>query len=95
MLSPAAFQPKPEVSDLEMAEGVGLGDAGLLDEPSTERKVCAAFLVLVVVAFLFLPWRSFTKVSGLASRCCSASVLVHPTVGDHGTRVFALVFRFL
>lgn len=41
MLSPAAFQPKPEVSDLEMAAGVGLGDAGLLDEPSTERKVCA------------------------------------------------------
>lgn len=44
MLSPAAFQPKPEVSDLEMAGGVGLSDAGLLDEPSTERKVCAALL---------------------------------------------------
>eukprot|EP00752_Nemacystus_decipiens_P005604 g5072.t1 len=38
MLSPAVFQPKPEVSDLEMAEGVGLSDTGLLDEPSTERK---------------------------------------------------------
>lgn len=39
MLSPAAFQPKPEVSDLEMAGGEGLSGRDLLDEPSTERKV--------------------------------------------------------
>ncbi|CAM9620480.1 unnamed protein product [Ectocarpus sp. 12 AP-2014] len=38
MLSPAAFQPKPEVSDLEMAGGEGLSARDLLDEPSTERK---------------------------------------------------------
>lgn len=37
MMSPAAYQPKPDVTDLEMA-----GGGMLLDEPSTERKVCAA-----------------------------------------------------
>lgn len=55
MLSPAAFQPKPEVSELEMAGGVGLSDAGLLDEPSTERKVCAVIWVNIVVCSCF--WR--------------------------------------
>lgn len=40
MMSPAAFQPKPEVTDLEMAGGgAGLSARDLFDEPSPERKV--------------------------------------------------------
>lgn len=40
MMSPAAFQPKPEVSDLEMAGGERTRSArDLYDEPSPERKV--------------------------------------------------------
>ncbi|CAM9332913.1 unnamed protein product [Hapterophycus canaliculatus] len=39
MMSPAAFQPKPEVTDLEMAGGgAGLSARDLFDEPSPERK---------------------------------------------------------
>ncbi|CAN0097661.1 unnamed protein product [Pylaiella littoralis] len=38
MMSAAAFQPKPDVTDLEMAGGAGLSGRDLLDEPSTERK---------------------------------------------------------
>lgn len=49
-MSPAAFQPKPEVSDLEMVGGGGLTGRGLLDEPSPEQKVGAAPVAVVVFA---------------------------------------------
>lgn len=62
MMSPAAYQPKPDVADVEMVDGgMGGGDGGLTGEPSRKKVLLAVRVPFVVCRHVLLVFRACVR----------------------------------
>lgn len=53
MMSPAAYQPKPDVADVEMVDGgMGGGDGGLAGEASRKKVLVVPFFFMTLATLI-------------------------------------------